>query len=57
MSIEIETKADFEVECDKCGSALNAKLGGQYSWSRDVIKIEPCEQCIEDAIEKAQEAA
>lgn len=56
MSIEIETKSNFEVECQKCGSQLEASLGGKYSWSRDIIKVKPCEQCLNDAREElAQE--
>lgn len=50
MSLEIETKSDFEIECEKCGAALQARLGGrQYSWSRDVIKVEPCPDCLREA--------
>lgn len=49
MSLEIETKSDFEIECEKCGVALEARLGGQYSWSRDVIKVEPCPDCMKEA--------
>ncbi|MFV5212734.1 hypothetical protein ACLIIZ_03265 [Azonexus caeni] len=56
MSIEIETKTDFEIECEKCGSQLEASLGGKYSWSRDIIKVKPCEQCLKEAREEwAQE--
>lgn len=55
MSIEIETKSDFEIECTKCGSALEAKLGGQYSWSRDIIRVEPCEQCLNEVREEVAE--
>lgn len=53
MSVEIEVKSNFEVECTVCGGTLEAKLGGKYSWGSDTIKVEPCKQCIEDASDKA----
>lgn len=55
MSVEIEVKSNFEVECTVCGSTLEAKLGGKYPWSSGTIKVELCKQCIEDARDKAIE--
>ena len=57
MSIEITTTESFEVQCDSCGSTLYARMGGKYSWSKDVIKVDPCRGCMKEAAEEARNEA
>ena len=57
MSIEITTKESFEVQCASCGSTLSARMGGKHSWSKDVIEVDPCRECMKEAAEDAAKEA
>lgn len=51
MTVEIEIRHDITVECANCGALVNARMGGQYSWSKDVLLVEPCEACLQEKYE------
>ena len=58
MSIEIETKEQFDVECGSCGASLEASIVRSNRWgSTPTMTITPCEKCMEAAADKAREEA
>lgn len=54
MSVEFEAKVVVDIECANCGSPLNAHMGGKYSWSKDMMKVEPCEYCLNEKYEEGK---
>jgi hypothetical protein len=40
---------EFEVECDECGASLTASVTPGTYRTNQVVKVEPCEKCVEDA--------
>jgi Zn finger protein HypA/HybF involved in hydrogenase expression len=44
ITIQIENM-DIEVECEKCGLSLKAKLNK----GQDTLSVEPCDGCMSDS--------
>lgn len=54
MSVEVEAKVEIQVECAVCGSFVDARMGGTYSWSKDVLMVTPCEHCLNEKYEEGK---
>lgn len=50
MKISIDTQIDFY--CEKCGKPMCDNI--TYDRYRSIIRIEPCENCLEQAREEAR---
>lgn len=53
MRIDVDIQLDFY--CDACGKPMCNNI--IYNNLRSIIRIEPCENCLEEAREKAREKA
>jgi hypothetical protein len=53
MRIDVDIQLDFY--CDVCGSPMDNSIF--YDNLRSIIRIEPCENCLEVAREAAREEA
>lgn len=53
MRIDVDIKLDFY--CEVCGSPMCDNIS--YDNLRSIIRIEPCENCLEEAREEAREKA
>ena len=53
MRMDIDVQLDFY--CAICGSHLDNNIS--YDNLRSVIRVEPCEKCLEEAREEAREKA
>jgi hypothetical protein len=53
MRIDVDIQLDFY--CEVCGSIMDNKIF--YDNIRSIIRIEPCENCLEVAREAAREEA
>lgn len=53
MSVEIDvnTSVEFYVCCDECGYELSA----EYKTKDGILFVEPCEYCINKAVENEKE--
>lgn len=53
MRIDVDIQLDFY--CEVCGSPMDNNIF--YDNIRSIIRIEPCENCLEEAREKARKEA
>lgn len=53
MRVEVDIQLDFY--CDVCGNPMCDNIS--YGKQRAILKIEPCEKCLEEAREEAREEA
>jgi hypothetical protein len=44
---------EFKVNCSSCNSELTVKKVKYDRWNIPVIKVEPCEKCIQEALSDA----
>jgi hypothetical protein len=51
--MDVDIQLDFY--CDVCGSPMDNNIF--YDNLRSIIRIEPCENCLEEAREEAREKA
>ena len=55
-SLDYEGEIEFTCECERCGKELNADVRkGRYG--AVIIKVAECEDCIDEAVDKALKEA
>ena len=52
---EGELSVIYRIDCSKCGSNLDFKTALDHD-SNLLVEVEPCEACLADAAEKAEES-
>jgi len=46
----------YRIDCSKCGSNLDFKTALDHDSNLRLFLVEPCEACLADAAEKAEES-